>query len=507
MTEGVADAADPQRPELRARVLSGFIWKLASVGLSQVLNTVVFVALARLLAPKQLGIAAMAMVATAFVITYSNFGLGAALVQKPVITETDRSTVFWASTALGAIMAGICVAIAPLVAAFYHTPEVASLLEVLSLSFLFTGLGSTHRELQFRAMNFRVLEIRLMAAGLVGGVATLVLAVAGAGPWAIIVGDVASAAVSTALLLALGGWRPHFIMSLTSLRELGGFGLRFMGGATFTTLNSNADNILVGRVLGQAALGTYGLAYSVILVPLTRLAWPVAQLLAPAFSRLQHDRTALADSWLRGTRLMLMVFLPAMLTVAVTAPDLVHLLFGSKWDAAIPVIRILAPVCAILSIQATSDIAVQAVGAVRTYLWMCGLSFALNIAAFVIGIQWGLVGMATAFGISTLIFMTSYLMVVAGKIGCSRWRLAKSLRVVLSAALALLVVEVACYAPLRQSGVGPILRVGAVGVCGVAAYALVCALGDRDTLVELLSVAAKALRVPERLIPRALQTT
>lgn len=506
MTDDATELADPKRSELRSRVLSGFGWKMASLVLSQGLNTIVFVLLARLLSPKEFGIAAMAEVASAFVITYSDCGLGLALVQKETISETDSSTVFWASVALGAGMAVVCVAIAPLIASFYHTPEVASLLRVLSLSFIFTGLGSTHRSLQLRAMNFRVLELRLMAAIVVGGVVTVALAIEGAGAWSIIVGDVCSAGVSTALLVALGGWRPRFLFSLASLRTLGAFGLRYMGGATFTTLNSNADNILVGRVLGRAALGTYSLAYSVILVPLTRLAGPIQQILSPALARLQSDMEALAGNWLRGTRLLLMLFLPMMLTVAITAPDVVHIVFGDKWDSAIPVIRILAPVCALLSVQGVTDAAIQAVGAMRTYLRMTGLSFALNITAFFVGIQWGLIGMATAFGISTLIFMSLYLAIVSRTIGSPLARLGGLVVRVGAAGLALVVVEGAVYHLVGMTGAGALVRVVLTTASGVVTFALVCIWTEREALLELGRIAAKALPVPRRLIPHALQS-
>src|ERR1700729_1166134 len=100
---------DPERPEFLARVVSGFSWALASQGLSQILTTVVLVLLTRLLAPKEFGIAAMAMVLSTFVITYSDCGLGLALVQKESISEADRSTVFWASIALVAVMTTLCI--------------------------------------------------------------------------------------------------------------------------------------------------------------------------------------------------------------------------------------------------------------------------------------------------------------------------------------------------------------------------------------------------------------
>lgn len=498
------ELTDPKRPEFVARVTNGLTWALASQGLSQILSTLELVLLTRLLLPKQFGIAAMAEVLTAFVITYSDFGLGLALVQRETISEADRSTVFWASIALGAAMTAFCVAIAPLVASFYHTAEVEQLFDVLALSFLITGIGSTHRSLHFRAMNFRALEIRAMAAAVAGVAVTVGLALAGAGAWAIIIGNVAATAASTILLLALGSWTPRLIFSWRSLRDLGGYGLRYVGGTTFLTLNSNVDNILVGRVLGQAALGAYTLAYSVILVPLSRIAAPICQLITPALARLQHDKQALAGNWLRGTRLLLMIFLPLVLTVAIAAPDVVHVFFGAKWDQAIPVMRILAPVAALLSVQALADSVIQAVGAMRSYVRMKGLSFAFNIAAFFIGIHWGLEGMAVAFLISTLLFVTLYMVLVAHVTSTSTWRFLRALFGVLVAAAAMVVVEAGVYSALSGADGGPILRVAATTAAGVLTFGLLCFWREREALVEVLRMGATAL--PRRFTPAAMQS-
>jgi O-antigen/teichoic acid export membrane protein len=504
MASARGQPVDPTRPELLERVASGLVWKIASQGLAQALSMVSVVVLARLLSPRQFGIAAMAEVASAFVISYADAGLGLALVRKEAITEADRSTVFWASCTLGAAMAGICVALAPLAASFYHTPSVKPLLDVLSLSFFFTGLGSTHRSLQLRSMNFRVLEIRIMASGVAGAAVTIALAGAGDGPWAIIIGDVTGAAISTTLLLALGGWRPKLVFRWSSLRELAPFGLRFVGGVTFQALNTNVDNVLVGRVLGQAALGVYSLAYSVILVPLSRLAAPAHQLLSPAFARMQDDARGLAAGWIRATRLMLLVFLPLMLTIAAVAPDLVHLLFGRRWDAAVPVIRVLAPVCALLSLQGVADVALQAVGRMRTFLRMNALSFALNMVGFLIGVRFGLVAMALALAISTLVFMAVYLTAVARLLKIPVAALPFAVGGVALAAGALLICELAVYDLCRSASVPWSLQMLATVFAGLVAFLLVCALRARDALTDALRLLAQRFALAGRMIPQSL---
>lgn len=193
-----------------------------------------------------------------------------------------------------------------------------------------------------------------------------------------------------------------------------------------------------------------------------------------------------------------MVFLPFILTVAVTTPDLVHVVFGSKWDAAIPVMRILAIACAMLSIQGVCDSVLQGSGAVRVYLRMSAFSFALNLVAFIVGIQWGLVGMAVAFGISTFTFIVIDIGVVARAIHAPVRLFAKAIVGVLVAALALVVVEVSVFALLTQTDVGPVVRTAVTAIAGLAVFAGLCRWREREAWVELMRFAGETLRGARR---------
>ena len=493
MTAGGA-LADPTRGELRSRVISGLGWKMASQGASQVTNAVVMVIIARLLSPEQFGVAGMVLVVTAFTVTLSDCGLGLALIQRESISEIDRSTCFWGSTVVGAAVTAALLAVAPLVASFYRTPEVARLLDVLAFSFLITALGSTHRSLQMRAMNFRMLEIRGIVATLVSACVTLVVASLGGGAWALVAEEMVLVGVGTAALWIAGGWRPRFIFSWAVFRELSSFGFRYLGGTTFLTLNQNADNVLVGRVLGSAALGIYSIAYSVILIPLSRLAYPVHTLLSPAFARMKEDREALGQSWMRATRLLGILLLPVMVTACVTAPALVEVLFGPKWRSAVPVIRILAIVCIIMGIQGVADVVMQALGEMRKFARMGAFSFALNMTAFVIGIQWGLVGMALAFAISTLTYFLIYTAMVGRAVGISGRAIIVCLGSLVQAALILAVSEFAIYTLLADAGAGPINCLVGTTLVGALPFALYCLWRENDIVSEIRQTFASTRR-------------
>jgi O-antigen/teichoic acid export membrane protein len=392
---------EPRAGQLSGQVVRGLGWKAVSQIATQGTRLIVGITLARLLTPHQFGVAAMALVVTAFVIPFADIGLGSALVQRATIDELDRSTVFWTSVSAGVLLSVLGAAASPLVADFYGNPSVAPLVAVLSLSFVITSFGATHRSLLARDMNFRSLELRYVVGTVVGGATAIALAVAGYGPWAFVGSQLALATVSTALLWTVLPWRPSLRFSRARLRDLGGFGVRALGGATFTNLSRNADNILIGRYLGAYALGLYAFAYNVMLASLTRLVAPVQQVIFPALSRLQGDRRRLASSWIRASRVVAAASVPVLLIVIITAPDLVPLVFGHRWVKAVPLVQILCWAGAIECLVALNEVVLKAQNAVKLYLNFTACAFAVNLASFVVGLHWGVYGVATAFAIAS----------------------------------------------------------------------------------------------------------
>jgi O-antigen/teichoic acid export membrane protein len=477
-------AADPEQGDLRSRVTTAVGWKGASGVVGQLTKLMQVVVLTRLLSPHDFGVAGMGLMLVPFVVNFSDFGLGIALVQRRTITDRDASSVFWASVGIGAIVSALGAATAPFVAHFYHQSEVTPLFATASLGFVITSLGSTHRSLLVRSMNFRALELRSIASALAGAVVGITMAVFGAGPWAFIGMFLTGAVTSTALLCSMAGWHPSRTVSMRSIRELASFGGRYLGGTTFLTLNQNADNILVGRFLGAASLGFYSLAYSVILSPLSRLASPVMQILTPAFSRLQDDKKALATGWLRATPLLAVVVLPLTLTVAVTAHDLVLVVFGRQWTAAVPVMQILACVSAMQCLQ-LHDVVLQAMGRMRVYLWVSAASFALNLSAFIVGLRWGIVGVSAAFAVSSSIYFVAYTVVVSRALGIRPIRFLQALAGVLQGAVALVLAEFTAKLLVDHSGLAALPRIAVVTAAGLGAFFAVCAWRAPDVFGEL----------------------
>jgi O-antigen/teichoic acid export membrane protein len=443
-----ADA--PALPDLRARVLRGVAWKTASRMLLESSKLVVGVLLARLLSPHDFGVAGMVLVFAGIVPIFSGLALGAALVQRPELTEADRSTAFWTGLGLGVVLTLAGVAVSGSVARFYGEPEVRPLFAALSLSFVLTALGMTHGQLLVRELDYRRLELRTMAGTLAGAAAGIAVALLGYGPWAIIAQQLAATAAATALLWLFSPWRPRLLFSLHSLRGLAGFGGNVSGTLVFNELNSNTDNLLIGRFLGAATLGTYAVAYNVMLVPFSRLTAPLQEVLYAAFSRVQDDSARVLAVWLRVNRLLAAVTLPALAGLVVVAPELVHVVLGDKWAGAVPVIRILAWVGAVQALQGLNASVLLARDRSATLLRFAFLSFAANLGAFVLGLRWGIVGVAACFAVSTTLVQPFYARVAMQAVGASFGTYLANLRGVAGATVLMTVAVVAVHGALHS---------------------------------------------------------
>jgi len=395
-----AEEAYTAPENLGPAIASGVKWKLVSQVLREGTRLGVGILLARLLTPEEWGIAGMALVVAAFLAILPYMGLNHALVSRTTISEEDRSTVFWMSLALGVAMTLLGIALASVVARFFGEPQVEELFWLASVGFTITSLSTVPGALMTRDLAYRSLELRQMAGTLVGSAVAVGLALAGAGPWAIVANSIASATASTFFLWLLSSWRPRFLFSRESYRDLGGFGIRVYGAQILQYFQLNADNLLIGRYLGPAALGSYAFAYNLMVTPLLNVAWPIQHVVFPALASIQDDQERLRAVWLRGKRLALAIMAPGFLALAVVGPDLVPLVFGPKWNDSIPVLQLLCLAGLAYSIGTQNQILLMVRNRARTLFWLSLAIVGITVAGIVVGLFWGIVGVSAALAIT-----------------------------------------------------------------------------------------------------------
>ena len=457
-----------------SRIRSGVAWKAGSQLTLQISRMVVALVLARLLAPEDWGLAAMAVAFSGFVVVFTDNALGTALIQRREVLQQDCATVFWISVGAGALLALLGVALSQPLAHFYGEPEVAALFAALSAGFFVSSLGTTHMALLLREMQFRKLELRQIAVTIVGSVIGIGIAVAGYGAWAIVGQLLAETITSTLLLWVLTPWRPSAGFSIASIRRLGTFAGNVFGENVVYQAGRSLSGVLVGRLLGASPLGVYTLATNVILVPFARLAAPLQQVFFPAFSRMSHDRGRIADVWIRATRLVGFFSIPALVGLAIVAPEFVDVVLGPSWGEAIPVIRILAVVGILLSLQTLSTEVMQALGKVATLLRITLLWATASLAAIAIGTHWGIVGVAACYTAVTVVIEPLRAYVTTRALHISIWRFAGALVGIVQATAIMAAAVLAVREALIAAGTPAAVRLVVAVVFGGGVYLAAC---------------------------------
>ncbi len=320
-----------QRGGLQKRVARGLTWTMLDIWGRQLLNLVVFLILARLLTPEDFGIVALATVFVAFAQLVVDQGLGDALIQRKEVTRSHVDTAFWVALATGLLLTVLGLVLAGPIAGLLKEPDLAPILQVLSLTFVLSAMNSIQIALLRRELAFRSLALRSIVAAAGGGVVGIVMAVNGFGAWALVGQLVATPVLSVLTLLRVSPWRPRLHASRQEFRELFSFGINIMGSDVLNYISRNTDNLLIGVVRGTRDLGFYAVGYRILEVSQTALIQVSRKVTFPAFSRLQDDHERMRRGYFRVTRAAAVIILPGYIGLSLVGRELTIVLFGQRW--------------------------------------------------------------------------------------------------------------------------------------------------------------------------------
>jgi PST family polysaccharide transporter len=245
-------------------------------------------------------------------------------------------------------------------------------------------------------MEFRRLAMIRIGTILIGGVIAVIMAVNGFGVWSLVAKSVAAAITQVGIMWYLSDWKPRFIWSLDALRELLGFSLNLFGFRVFNYWMTNADNLLIGKYLGTASLGIYDRAFGLMRLPLDEVSGVLSRVMFPALSTIQRDKERIKGIFLKSNRVIALITFPLMIGLLVVARSFIIAIYGPKWEGVIPILQIFCIEGMGRSIGTTKGWIFLTQG--RTDLMFKWGLFAgvVRIASIVIGLHWGVVGVAAA---------------------------------------------------------------------------------------------------------------
>ena len=366
------------------KVFSGIGWSFAERISAQLVSLIVSIILARILSPEDYGILAIVNVFVAIGDALVAGGFGIALVQKKNSDDTDFNSICWVSVFVSVLLYAVLFICAPLISDFYVNNDLTLITRVLGIRLVFSAVNSIQQAYIQKKLLFMKSCIIGTFGAIVSGIIGIVLALTGAGVWALIAQNMMSVIISTAMLYFFIEWKPRLQCSMSSIKEMWGYGSRVFLATTVDTLKDNIRTLVVGKVFSSADLAYYnqGKRFPQLLV--NDIVNSVGKVLLPVFSEQQDDLNKNTDFMRLSIRVSSFILLPLIFGMVGIADNFILLFLTEKWMPCVPYLRILSLVYVTRSVNTILKNALLAIGKSEVNLFHEVVTSVLTVALIIL---------------------------------------------------------------------------------------------------------------------------
>ncbi len=395
---------------LGKKTVEGVIWNYVSFASGKFLTFISTIILARLLAPEQFGVVAIALLAIQYLDSIGDLGISEALIYQRENLTQARNVAFIISVVAGCGLAVVAYLLAPLVAGFYDEPTVMPMLQVLALTLAINGFGQTQLALLTKELRFRQKILPDLSRSLVKGVSSIALAALGMGAWSLVWGQVLGSLAITVVLWAISTWRPRLVWDAALARTMLGYGVQVVLIQMLSVLWATADYLIVGRLLGRADLALYQQAFRLSDLLIINIAFVVGRVLFPSYTKMNHDMDRLRAGFLTTIRYIALVTLPFSIGISAVAPDFVGLVFGAQWLGMIPALQLLALRAGVSTLSFNSGQLLKAIGRPEIVNYQTLAKLCVLVVVVLLTVPYGFVAVAAGqLGVSLFVLCIDYL--------------------------------------------------------------------------------------------------
>jgi len=327
---------------LAQRTIKGMAWAYLVFFSGRLITLVTTAILARILVPADFGLIGLALLMLSFIEATQDFGVKDAMIYNDDRLRDTADTAFWMNALIGAAQYLLAVLVAPLAARFIDDTRVVLMVRVMALTFIINALGNTHDGLMQKDLRHRLRYLPTLYSSIIKGVVAVVLALAGAGVWSLVVSHVIGAAVRTVAKWMLIDWRPRLLFFADRARSLLSYGVYILALNVLGIALEQADQLMIGTLLGEIQLGYYSIAARIPEMVIANFSIVLTSIVFPAYSKIKNDSDLLAQGFLTTTKYTAFVTVPAGLGMVAVAPELVVIVFGREWEPAIRLMQVLS---------------------------------------------------------------------------------------------------------------------------------------------------------------------
>jgi len=386
--------------DIKRKTLRSSGVKVFSSSASMLIQIVGTVVLARLLTPRDFGLTAMVTAVSLMLQNVGYVGFIEAIIHADQIDHRQVSSLFWLGMRISITIAVLFSAVSPLLAKFYHEPRLVAIAIAFSVGFVFTALMTEHLALIMRRMEFGKVMVSEVLSNIISVVIAVAMALWGFGYWALVARNLSYTISCAAITWIQCPWRPSPVFQLTHTKRYIKYALSTYGNFALNSFGRNLDKILIGWRWGSQELGNYDRAYRLFVLPVGQMVTPLSTVALATLSRLRNDPGQYRRYFLKSLSIIAFIGMLVSAILTVAGRDIIVLLLGPQWTKAGQVFTAFGPSIGITLIYGTQSWLHLSLGRPERYLrWSLG-ALAATALMFVIGLRFGGLGVAIAYGLS-----------------------------------------------------------------------------------------------------------
>ena len=378
---------------LKKKTIKGVAWSgidnVARFGVSFVVSIV----LARLLTPDDYGLIGITAVFTAICQTLVNAGFTNALIRKKDASDSDYNTAFIVNLAISLTLYVVIFFGAPFIADFFGRQELIDLIRVLSLGMIIGALALVQQTRLTKRIDFKSQTKITVIASVVSGLIGILLALVGLGVWALAAQQLLSQLIRTVLLWYVNRWLPKFEFSLTSFRELFGFGWKMMVSGLIDTIWGELNQVVVGKIYSPATLGQFTRAKQFSSLFSSNLTGVIQRVTFPVLSNIQDDKERMVAAYRKIIRTTMFASAIGMFFLAAISEPLIFCLIGSKWCQAAIFLPLICIGGSLYPLHAINLNMLQVLGRSDLFLGLEIIKKTIAIVPLLVGVYIGIIPM------------------------------------------------------------------------------------------------------------------
>lgn len=418
--------------DIKNAMIKGLAWSAIEKYSVFLVSLIVSMVLARLLAPKDFGVVAIATVIINFLSIFSTMGIGPAIIQRKNLSNDDINNIFSFSVIISLILTLIFFASSWLIAHYYSEAQLITICHVLCINLFFGGINMVPSALMAKNRRFKEIAIRTVVLQILTGAIAVYAAYNGFGVYSLLISP-------TVTSIAMMFYNCHFYpvkfkinIDIKIIKSIFSYSSYQFGFEFINYFSRNLDKLIIGKYISANALGYYDKSYRLMQLPAGQLTGVINPVLQPIMSTLQDDMTQMAQKYNKIIKFIGCISFPLSIFLYFSGDEIITLFYGDNWQFSVRSFQILALSLPTQMILSTSGGIWQSCNATKHLFWVGFINTLVTVTGFVLACVFYRTIESVAFAwtvTSILNFFTTYIIMYHSILNNSFFQMLKVLLV------------------------------------------------------------------------------